>query len=734
MTGGSWSSAIKDMFGTAYEAYDSSNRYSGASPTAPISRVWFTGTQGVLSEVFWPTIDTPQVKDSQFLVTDGSTFFFEERKDSLTDVAWIKPGVPAYHVVNREKQNRFQIERYVFTDPDRDVVFQHIKITRNVSGLRFFLLHKPNVGATPMDDSALASTGQSVAAGLYAYQPGQAQALIASIGFKQASAGFTGASDGWTDLHQDLQMDWSYQTATNGNVVLTAWLDIPDNRARDVVEFDLALGFGPDVNTARALAAQSLSVGANALLAKYTSQWDAYQGSIRPLDKASNDGGMLFRSSVALIKSMEDKTYEGAFVASPTIPWGDHLADNSSGTPTAGGYHLVWPRDLYQMATAFLALDDLRSAVASLNYLRSRQLTANDGNWGFGPRQTSRDGSFYQNGYVSGAHYWGGLQLDETAMPVVLAYRLWQRGAIRPQDYWPMVGHAADFIQRFGPWTAQERWEENFGASPSTIAAEIAALVGAAEFADAVGDHARGTIYRDTAKAWANKPGDNIDTWTYTTTGSHGDGHYYIRIGGAGSFDETWDPNSENMFFISNNGGRWREKDVVDGGFLELVRFGVRSPLAQSVIDSVYAVDQTIRTDLPGIGPGFNRYTGDMYNYDGISGQQTAGMLWPILTGERGHYELAKALDSRLGPGQVDAAVAPFVYAMEHMATRQEMIPEQVWKAGPGIGLSTGSATPLGWAHGEYIKLLRSRMDRSPFDRLPIVVTTLGTQRAPGAP
>ena len=224
-----------------------------------------------------------------------------------------------------------------------------------------------------MDDTGMASTGEGSAAGLYAFQQGEAQALIASIGFKQASAGFAGASDGWTDLHENGNMDWSYQSATRGNVVLTAWLDLPDNRARDEVEFDLALGFGADMNTARAAAAQSIGVGANALLQKYTSQWNAYQASIRDLGRVSSDGGVLFRSSVALIKSMEDKTFPGAFVASPTIPWGDHQTDNSSGNPTSGGYHLVWPRDLYQMATAFLALDDLRSAKASLDYLRSRQ-------------------------------------------------------------------------------------------------------------------------------------------------------------------------------------------------------------------------------------------------------------------------------------------------------------------------------------------------------------------------
>jgi glucoamylase len=729
MVGGSWSSGYKQVLGTAYEAYDRNGRYSSASPTAPLSRVWYTGTQGVLSEVFWPTVDRPQVKDSQFLVTDGQGFFFEERQNSVTQVGWVKPGVPAFTIINRERQNRFQIEKTIFSDPDRDVVIQHVRITRNVPGLNFFILHKPNVGATPMDDTAVASDGErGIAAGLYAYQQGEAQALIASVAFKQVSAGFTGASDGWTDLTRNHTMAWSYATATNGNVALTGWLDLPANTAPDTVEFDIALGFAQDPTTARGLAAQSLAVGANALLTKFSSQWDAYQGSVRNLAPAANDGGALFRASVALIKSMEDKTFPGAFVASPCFPWGDHLPDNSAGAPTKGGYHLVWPRDLYQMATAFLALDDLRSAAASLEYLRTRQLGPQSPGWSFGPRQTPSDGSWFQNSYVNGATYWTGLQMDETAMPIVLAYRLWQRGAIAWQNYWDMVRRGADFILRFGPWTAQERWEENFGASPSTIASEISALVVAAEFAQQAGDQTRAATYLATAKAWANKPGDNIDTWTFTTSGSHGTGHYYERVEGAGGFDQTWNPNDDGMFFIANLGGRRLERDIVDAGFLELVRFGVKNATAQTVAESMVAVDQTIRVNIPGVGPGFHRYIGDMYNYDGVSGQQTPGMLWPLLSGERGHYELERALESRLGPAQVDAAVSPFVTTMERMATQQLMLPEQVWESGPGIGQPTGSATPLGWAHGEYIKLLRSRSERAIFDRLPIVITALDSR------
>jgi glucoamylase len=725
MIGGSWSSGIKQGVGTAFEAYDRFNEYSAQSQTAPISKVWFTAAQGVMTEVFWPTVDTAQVKDSQFLVTDGTSFFFEERKDSQTSVTWVETGIPAFKIVNRDRQNRFQIERTIFTDPDRDVVFQRVRIVRNVPNLKFFILHNPNVANTPMDDSALASTGEGPGAGLYALQNGHAQALIASVPFKQTSAGFEGASDGWVDLKQNLTMDWAYATASRGNVVLTAWLDLPETRG--AVEFDLALGFSPDPTSARALAEQSLRIGAPALLAKYTQQWQAYQASVKNLAAASSDRGQLFRSSVAMIKSMEDKTFEGAFVAAPLTPWGDHLSDNSANEPKAGGYHLVWPRDLYQMATSFLALDDLRSATASLNYLKSRQLSARDGEWVFGNRRTSKDGSLYQNFYVNGRAYWTGLQMDETALPVVLAYRLWERGAIRPADYWDFVRRAADFIQRFGPWTAQERWEENMGASPSTIAAEIAALAVASKFAEAMGDRGRAQLYADTARAWSGKPGDNLDTWTFTTTSRQGNGKHYVRVEGAASFDQTWNPNDDWMFNIANGGGRWQEKDVVDAGFLELVRFGVRSPAAQTVLDSIVAVDRTIRVDIPGVGPAFHRYNGDKYNYDSVTGRQTDGQPWPLLTGERGHFELGLALEGR-GRGNPDAAVAPFVFAMEKMATPELMIPEQVWKAGPGAGKSTGAATPLGWAHGEYIKLLRSRADRNIFDRMGAVRQVLGTR------
>lgn len=728
LDGSCWSSAIKQAFGTSYESYDDQNGHSYRSSTAPISKVWFTAAQGVLTEVYWPTIDTPQVKDSQFLITDGKTFFFEERRNSQTDVKWIGSGIPAFKITNRDPAGRFSIERTLFTDPDRDVVWQHIRINRFVPGLQFYILHKPTVGATPLGNSALASLVADQDApgpGLFAWEDDHAQAIISSVPFKKVSAGFSGApSDGWQDLHLDFKMDSSYRWAHLGNIALTGWIDIPETIGS--TEFDLLLGFGQSIGEANRIANESMLLGSDAVLAKFVTQWDSYQHSIRDLSGVSGEAGRdLFRASVAILKSMEDKTFAGAFVASPTVPWGQHETDRSaqrgrggSRNNLIGGYHLVWPRDLYQMATSFMAIEDPKSAIASLNYLKKVQFSAADGNWEFGVRRHSKDGTFSQNTWVNGEPFWAGLQMDEVSFPIVLAYRLWKANQIQLSDYWDMVRRAADFIQAFGPWSPQERWEEVYGASPSTIAIEISSLWVAAVLANEMHDTDRANRYRSTADSWSSKPNDHIENWMYTTNGFYGNGSYFLRVTGAGNPNEPWDPNGDSEFYMANGAGRWKEKAVVDGGFLELVRYGVRGPLTESIVNSVIANDATIRVNVPGKGPGFYRYVGDRYNRDDSSGRQTTGMLWPFLSGERGHYELAKALSLGRRAIDVDSAVRPYVSAMEKFATPSWMLPEQVWDGGDFAGMPTGSATPLGWTHGEYIKILRSLQDRAVFDQL----------------
>lgn len=719
MLPGYWSSGVKDYFGTAYESYDSQNGYSANSSTAPISKVWFTGAQGVLTEVYWPTVDMAQVRDSQLLATDGKSAFFEERNNLQTSTEWVENGVPAFKTVTRDPQGKFLIERTIVADPDRDVVFQHLKITRFVSGLKFFVLHNPSVANTPLGDNAMASLGDSPGAGLYAWQDTHAQALLASVPLKGATASFEGTpQDGFYDLRSHFNLTANYKWAHDGNVTLTGWLDIPETVGQS--ELDLALGFGASIEDAHDVATESLHAGFGAILIKYTDQWREYQAKVMDLSSRSRDGGKLFRSSVAVMKSMEDKTYAGAFIASPAIPWGLNQKDSSDGfyavkngkRQMMSGYHLIWPRDLYQMATSFMAMGDFSSAVASLNYLRGVQYGSTDGTWEFGPHKHAKDGSFPQNCWVDGTNHWGGVQLDEVSMPVVLAYRLWKVGQIQANDYWDMVRRAADFIADFGPWTPQERWEEMYGVSTSTTAAEIAALRDASVLAQKAGDTARADRYRKLSESWAN----SIEKWLFTTTGKYGDGRYYVRIEGTNRYDQPIDPEDEETFKMSNSGGVWREKDVIDGGFLELVRFGVRKALKPEILATLPKYDSTIRVDVSGKGPSFRRYTGDRYNYDESTNQQTLGMPWPILTGERGHYELQKALESGANLAAIERAVLPYLKAMESFATGSHMLPEQVWDYGRKAGDTTGAATPLGWAHGEYVKLLRSRLDGKVFD------------------
>ena len=564
--------------------------------------------------------------------------------------------------------------------------------------------------------------GGALPAGLYAWEDSQAQAVLFSTPLQQASVGFSGSgSDGYQDIQTHLAMTYSFETATVGNVSEIAWLQIPATEGS--TDFDIAIGFGYTPQDAGATAQASLASNISAMQAKYMSQWKNYQNSLFDLSGVSLDGGNIFRASIAVLKSSEDKTHAGAFVASPTIPWGEYDQDSNSGLVNGsrahetGGYHMVWPRDLYQMATAFLAVKDSQSAIAALNFLKSVQFTSENGTWTYGARTHSKDGSFSQNTWTNGEPYWAGLQMDEVAMPIALAYRLWKGGQIFPADYWDMISRAADFVVAYGPWSPMERWEETYGASPSTIAAEISGLRAAAQFATEMKDYSRAQTYQETADAWSMKPGDNVETWTCTTSGGFGNGHYYTRIQGASSVLESWNPNSNQAFSLANNAGVYPEKDVLDGGFLELVRFGIRQASDPAIVASLPVYDAQVGAVLPGIGQGYRRYNHDRYNYDDATGTQTAGMIWPLLTGERGHYEIEKALESRSSIGEIDAAVEPYIATMEKMATPQFFLPEQVWDSGPLVGQSTGSATPLGWSHAEYLRLLRSRNDRKVFDR-----------------
>jgi glucoamylase len=157
---------------------------------------------------------------------------------------------------------------------------------------------------------------------------------------------------------------------------------------------------------------------------------------------------------------------------------------------------------------------------------------------------------------------------------------------------------------------------------------------------------------------------------------------------------------------------------VVDGGFLELVRYGLRRADDPIVVDSLKVIDHVLKVETP-VGPSWRRYNHDGYGQRHDGGPFLGwgqGRAWPLLTGERAHYELAAGHD-----------VKPYILALEGFSSQGGMLPEQIWDApdipelGLKLGKFTGAAMPLVWAHAEYVKLLRSVTDGEIFDRISVV-------------
>ena len=405
--------------------------------------------------------------------------------------------------------------------------------------------------------------------------------------------------------------------------------------------------------------------------------------------------------SFNLLRAHEDKSYPGAFIASLAIPWGEAAGDEDQ-----GGYHLVWTRDMVNSAGAMLAAGDRTTPLRALIYLNVSQ---------------KEDGGFSQNFWIDGDPYWRGVQLDEVAFPILLAWRLRGENALQDFDPYPMVLRAAAYLVRHGPVTPQERWEEVSGYSPSTLASNISALICAACFARERGDAATAKYLEE----YADFLECHIESWTVTTEGTllPEVARHYIRIlpESADNPHPEEDPNRGDITIANLAPGAqnvFPAKEVVDAGFLELVRHGIRAAADPIVVDSLKVVDAVLKVETPS-GPCWRRYNHDGYGQRADGGPFVGwgqGRAWPLLTGERGHYELAAGHDPQ-----------PFVRAMETFASATGLLPEQAWdspdlaQAYMFLGRPTGSAMPLMWAHAEYVKLLRSTGDGKVSDVIPNV-------------
>ena len=678
-----WTHGGKDGVGTAY---------------AVSSQIWFTLWNGIVTEVYYPTVDRPQLRDLQYLITDGKSFFHEEKRHLKSKFERLSDHALGYRCTNSDPQGRYAVVKEIITDPHLACVLQRTKVTGDesfVSKLRLYALCAPHleVGGWGNNGYVAVLNGRKI---LMAQKQGTWLALGATVPFSRVSCGYVGRSDGWTDIAGNFQMDWEFGHASDGNVALTGEVDVSAHRG-----FILGLAFGDTQHHAIATLFQALGTPFEEHHKRYTEQWDRTVAHQSPLETFSSDKGNLYHSSFSLLLAHEDKSYPGALIASLSIPWGEARGDKDQ-----GGYHLVWTRDMVNSASALLASGETATPLRALIYLAVSQ---------------EEDGGFAQNFWVNGNPYWRGIQLDEVAFPILLALRLSQQNVLQDFDPYPMVLKAASYLLRHGPVTEQERWEEASGYSPSTLASNIAALIGAAYFCRQRGNKAAAEFLEQ----YADFLESHVEAWTVTTQGTLVPSvrRHYIRIlpDDVGNSTPAEDPNSgvlkiANLAPGTNNS--FPAMEIVDAGFLELVRYGIRKPDDPLIVDSLKVVDAVLKVNTP-IGPVWHRYNHDGYGQRESGGPYAGwgkGRAWPLLTGERAHFELAAGQD-----------IKPFIRAIERFASATGLLPEQVWDEQDKpekymfLGRPTGSAMPLMWAHAEYVKLLRSASDGRVFDLIPEV-------------
>src|SRR6185312_4335270 len=445
-----WSNSSKDGVGTAY---------------AVSSRVWFTLAQGIVTEIYYPTIDRPQIRDAQFLISDGATFFHEEKRDLAGVVDRIEAESLGYRVTSVDPKGRYRLEKEIISDPHSACVLVHARLIPAdgwADKLQVYFLLAPHLDVGGWNNSAMKMnlSGRNI---LVAWKNNTYLALDASSGFSRSSCGFVGPSDGWQDLNDNFKLYWEYDRAENGNIAVIGEIDLAQGN-----EFTIALAFGDSMHAATAVLKQSLALPYEQHKSRFIDQWQRVCCNLHTLEEVSGDGGQLYRTSRTLLLAHEDKTFAGALIASAAIPWGNAMGDED-----LGGYHLVWVRDMVNSATGLLASGDKVTPLRALVYLACSQ---------------QADGGFPQNFWLDGTPYWRGIQLDEVAFPIMLAWRLWKAKALEQFDPYPMVRAAARYLIEHGSVTQQERWEECSGYSPSTLAAAIAALICAADFARSRGE------------------------------------------------------------------------------------------------------------------------------------------------------------------------------------------------------------------------------------------------------
>jgi len=685
------------------------------------SKVWFTIANGILSDVYYPTADNTNVETLQYLVTDGSTFTDLQTRDTTYTVQALDSRALDCRVTTTARSGKYRITTDYLTDPDHNTVAMraHFEpLIGDLSTYKLYVRYDPSIngnggggsgnggGDTGIIDT---STGHNVPiasdikttsnAVNRTYAVPVYSALDASKPFTQVSNGFVGQpSDGLVQLDSVHALTNTFTEADNGNLVQTAQVDLSDGG-----ELTLALGFGTRQADAVSAADGTLATTFKKLVKRYEVGWEAYDDGLiappRHLDGVPNDQWRQlvdeYYLSANVVKASEDKTFPGAVVASLTSPWGQSVSAGDPNNLFFGSYREVFARDVYEAWTGLLLDGDLSTARDIVKFLFLQQQRP-DGSM---PRNSLLNGQLAPDSFNT--------QLDEVSYPIIMAHQLGMTGSDLYQNH---IKPAANFVIGHGPSFGPERWEEQGGFSPSTISAEIAGLVAAADIAKANGDTQSAQVWLGVADDWQR----SVEGWTVTTNGPLASHPYFIRL------SKTGDPNAAISYNVGNGGPTLDQRRVIDAGFLELVRLGLKPFNDTTVTESLPVVDATIETNTAS-GPGWHRYNGDGYGDGSTNGHpwpptgQGTGHVWPLLTEERGEYDLVSA----------DKATAlTLLDTMRRFGSGVGLIPEQDWElpdlapspfgtdptvASIGFqnGHPAGSAAPLTWSAGVYVRLLR---------------------------
>jgi len=644
------------------------------------SRLWFTLAEGIVTELYYPRIDIPQIKDLGFIIGDDRGFWVELRRLGSYSACLPSPGVPAIEIVHRHP--RFVFTLRVCPSQRRDVLLLWYHLEGD-EGLRPYTLLATRLGGDAENNHAWVGShsGRTM---LWAEQGpfGLALGAITANGadaWRRCSVGYLEASDGWQDFNQHGRMTWEYDTAGPGAVALMG--ELPRQAT-------LALGLGTSKVAAATLATSSLLEDFSTIWDAQRRAWEFWLSGCRHPPELHPDIDRAIAVSAAMLKIHQDRTYSGATVASLSIPWGDS-------SQSRGGYHLVWSRDLVETAGALVAMEAYDDARDVLRYLIATQ---------------QADGHWFQNQWLGGTAFWQGIQLDEVGFPVLLAAALQERTALDGIPVKDMIERAARFIAREGPSTEQGRWEEDSGVNTFTLAVAIAALVEASSFLDG---EARKFALR-LADYWNARLEDWAVVQDTPLARRFGVTGYYIRTLPTDALTLGRSPSEIVRIKNLARDPNLPASAQVSTDFLQLVRYGLRRADDPFILDSLKVIDGLLKIDTPN-GPVWHRYDDDGYgeHEDGSAFDGTGqGRGWPLLTGERGHYAVVAGEDP-----------LPYLEAMMAMSNSLGLIPEQVWDSGPIAernlqpGKPSGSAMPLVWAHSEFIKLCYSRILGRPVDR-----------------